>query len=428
MSSSDRAREAGAGGALLAEAWPLVDHHVHGVVTGALDAAGFEALISESRAEPPAGTSHFEAPIGLAIRRECAQLLGLEPHAPSAEYLAARAQLGTSEVNRRLVGAAGLELLLVDTGHRPREVATPAEMADLAGAPAAEIVRMEAVAEELAARCGGPSEWRRVFGETLAEAATHAVGLKTIVAYRYGFDLDSSRPGAIELARGLDSWFGAGGDGFGDDGAAMPRLSDPAVLRHVIHEGLELASAEGLVMQAHAGFGDTDLTLHRADPVVFTPWVRLAAAAKVVLSFLHCYPYHRQAGYLAEVFPNVYFDVGCILNYAGPSATGILAEALELAPFTKMLYSSDAYGAAELVYLGAVQFRRSLAGVLGRFVEEGECTMEDARHIVALVSRDNAFRVYPVQRAEVTTPASPERSEQPERPGAAGTYDRGPGG
>ncbi len=67
---------------------------------------------------------------------------------------------------------------------------------------------------------------------------------------------------------------------------------------------------------------------------------------------LHCYPYHRQAACLANVFPHVYLDVGEALNHVGASSAAVLAEALEVAPFHKQLYSSDAYGLAELHYLG----------------------------------------------------------------------------
>ena len=50
---------------------------------------------------------------------------------------------------------------------------------------------------------------------------------------------------------------------------------------------------------------------------------------------LHCYPFHREAGYLAQVFPHVYFDVGLAVNYTGRAAGAVLAESLELAPFGK---------------------------------------------------------------------------------------------
>jgi hypothetical protein len=72
---------------------------------------------------------------------------------------------------------------------------------------------------------------------------------------------------------------------------------------------------------------------------------------------LHNYPYHREAGYLAQVFPHVYVDAGLATHNLGARAPALLAEALELTPFGKFLYSSDAFGLPELYYLGATLFR-----------------------------------------------------------------------
>jgi len=38
-------------------------------------------------------------------------------------------------------------------------------------------------------------------------------------------------------------------------------------------------------------------------------------------------------------------------------------------PFHKLLYSSDAFGLAELHYLGATGFRRDLGGIIGDFID-----------------------------------------------------------
>jgi predicted TIM-barrel fold metal-dependent hydrolase len=381
---------------------PLVDHHVHGVVTGDLGRDDVEVLISESGVAASGVASHFDAPVGLALRRWCPPVLGLEPHAAPDAYLARRAELGAEAVNRRFLAAAEVELLLVDTGHRTSEVATPAEMARLSGSDAFEVVRIEALAEALAQEVvggGGDTAWwlDGVRG-ALERAAAGAAGFKTIVAYRHGFDLPVVRPPHRAVAGALDAWLTDLAPG------QRLRLDAPVLVAEVLHQAIEVAAEHGLPLQVHAGLGDADLDLHRADPAVFTPWVRHAAERGVDVVLLHCYPYHRQAGYLAHVFPNVYFDVGCILNYAGPGARRVLAEALELAPFTKMLYSSDAFGLAELAYLGALQFRRHLGAILDGFVDAGECTRTDADRFARLVGAENARRIYPLARATRHSP------------------------
>jgi predicted TIM-barrel fold metal-dependent hydrolase len=96
-------------------------------------------------------------------------------------------------------------------------------------------------------------------------------------------------------------------------------------------------------------------------------------------------------------FPNVYFDVGVILNYTGAMSAHILGEALELSPFTKQLYSSDAFGVAEFYYLGALLYRKALASHLDRWIADGMCNTHEAERIVRLIASENTRRIYPLE-------------------------------
>ncbi|MGH3871067.1 MAG: amidohydrolase family protein [Pseudonocardiaceae bacterium] len=125
-----------------------------------------------------------------------------------------------------------------------------------------------------------------------------------------------------------------------------------------------------------------------------TGFLRRVQDRQVPVMLLHCYPYHRTAGYLAQVFPRVYFDVGLAVNYTGVRSRTIVAESLEVAPFAKVLFSSDAWGPAELHYLGALLWRRAMAGVLGGWVESGERSGADAVRVAQLVGAGNATCVY----------------------------------
>jgi hypothetical protein len=328
--------------------------------------------------------------VGLAIRRWCAPVLELPPLPSPDQYLERRAELGAKEVHRRLLRSAGVEALLVETGYTTAaDVLSPAAMGSLAAAPAHEVVRLEAVAEAVARRGVEAAAYPDAVARSLEEAATAAVGLKTVVAYRGGFAFDPTPPSTREVADAAGRWLSKGD---------APRLEDPVLLRHGIWTGAELARERGLPLQIHAGYGDPDLTLHLTNPSLLTDLVRALGELPVDVVFLHCYPYHREAGYLAAVFPNVYFDVGQALNYTGPSAGRVLAEAMELAPFTKQLYSSDAFALAELHYLGAVLFRRNLAAILGDWVRRDECSAVEADRIGELLGRANARRIYPLDR------------------------------
>ena len=114
---------------------PLVDHHCHGLLLDDLDRLSFEALMNEAAGPSRLGTSFFDSMLGLAIRRWCAPVLGLEPHAPAEDYLARRRELGV-ESSRLLVAAAGIETFLVDTGLPDDRLCSPAQLAALSGGQA----------------------------------------------------------------------------------------------------------------------------------------------------------------------------------------------------------------------------------------------------------------------------------------------------
>ena len=362
----------------------LIDHHVHGAVTQPLDGADVENLISETPWSAPPGTSAFDSQLGFAVRRWCAPLLDLEPSVPAAVYLERRAKLGSDEVTERLLRAAGVQAWLVDTGYQSGDVQTPSELASASGAPAFEIVRLEAVAERVARGGTSAEDYAAAFEAALSAASRDAVGLKSIAAYRYGLDFDPLRPSQLEVAAAADRYLRA----LESDGSS--RLEDPVLIRHAIWTGVDL----GLPLQFHIGFGDPDIRMHRADPSLLHDFLLATRTTGTPVMLLHCYPFHRQAGYLAHVFPHVYMDVGEALNHVGARSTAVLAEALELTPFHKMLYSSDAFGLPELHYLGAAGFRRDLASVTGAFVSDGAWSAADARRVGSLVGSANARRVY----------------------------------
>lgn len=364
----------------------LVDHHCHAVVAGALDRKAFDDLIGEAGPAAP-GATNFDTPTGLAIRAWCAPMLDLEPHAPAEAYLARRRELGRDEVDRRLLGATGIAELLVDTGHRSSEILSMGAFSAHFGVPAREIVRMEAVAQEVAESGVTAAGWPAAFEAELRRRAADAVGLKSIIAYRYGFDFEPAPPDGAELAAGVSEWFREA------ERRGSWRLEHPTVLRHLLWTGAEL----GLPIQLHVGYGDPDIRLHRVNPALLHEWLVLLQPRRVPVMLLHCYPFIREASYLSASFPDVYFDIGEVLQYVGRSAGRLWAEALELAPFTKQLFSTDAFGISEFYYLATFLFKRSLGGVLREAVDAGDWSRADAERIVRLIGWENARRVYKLE-------------------------------
>ncbi len=353
----------------------LIDQHVHGCWLTAGDRQRFENALNEADTEPLVG-SGFDSQLGFAVRAHCAPLLGLPKHVEPQSYWERRRQLGETELARLFLPAAKVSDWLVDTGIGA-DTAGTAEMAELSGSRAGEVVRLEEVAEQAAQ---APGDYAAAFDEILHRRAAAAVGTKSILAYRGGFDGDLTEPSPAQVAEAAGRWRDSGGT----------RLRDRVLLRFGLHRALRL----GKPLQFHVGFGDRDCDLHRANPLFLLDFLRQSGNTPIVL--LHCYPYEREAGYLAQAFNNVYLDGGLSVNHLGARSPAFIARLLEMAPFSKVLYSSDGYGPAELHFLGATLWRNGIHRVLREFVADGEWSEADAIRVVDLIAHHNAARIYGV--------------------------------
>jgi hypothetical protein len=372
---------------------PLVDHHCHGVLSRDADQVTLESMLTEGTGWP--GGSVFDSGAGFAFRRICPPVLGLPPHTELSDYVARRAELGAIEVSKRFLTAAGLSYVCVDTGFTPEPLTSPAELGGLAGATAGEIVRLERVAEDVVAAgvdAGGFVDAVRSALATRTAAATGAVGcvgvvgLKSIAAYRTGLDLSPDRPTDTEVSAAAGRWLAAGGGA----PTRQPRIADETLQRFLIWCGVDLR----LPVQFHVGYGDSDVDLHRCNPLLLTPLLRAIQPTGVPVMLLHNYPYHREAGYLAQVFPHVYVDAGLATHNLGARAPALLAEALELTPYGKFLYSSDAFGLPELYYLSAALFRRALSDFLRAGIEEDLYSERTVVRLTRMLCAGNAKRAY----------------------------------
>ncbi|KYH44156.1 amidohydrolase family protein [Branchiibius sp. NY16-3462-2] len=368
------------------EQLPLIDHHVHGALKDTPTRDQWANAFIEADTEPfPPQLDPLDTQLGFAVRAWCAPVLDLPRHVDPQIYWQRRTQLGEAEVNQRFLTAAGVERWLVDTGFATDTILDPEQLSRISGRPADEIVRLEVLAEQLHADGTSPADYPDAFRELLSSRTRHAVGTKTIIAYRCGFDVDLTRPSDAAVTRTYAQWH-----------QADSRLTDPTLIAFGMHE----ATRAGLPLQIHVGFGDRDLDLRAADPLLLTDFLRDPQVQQTSVLLLHCYPYERAAGYLAQGFPNVYLDVGLAVNYLGARSAAVIARSLEMAPFSKILYSSDAYGPSELHYLGARLWRTGLTKALSQFVASDEWSVDDAVRITHLIGSGNARRAYPALSVE----------------------------
>ncbi len=279
-----------------------------------------------------------------------------------------RRQTDPAEYARSLLRATNTERLLIDDGFPPAAVGTtPAELGALAGCEARPVMRIERVAEDVGPPGPpAPGSLTELADRIGAARADGYAALKTIAAYRGGLDLDALPPTT-----------------------RRDRLEGEP-LRAALLTALKVNAATGdpLPVQVHTGFGDGDLLLPAARPGLLKPLIERFRETTFVL--LHCYPFVREAGWLAHVYGNVYFDLSLTIPHVARPAEA-LAEALELAPVSKLLYASDAALTPELYLLAATWWRDALAAVLPALLGGDD---EEALEAARMITRENARGVY----------------------------------
>jgi uncharacterized protein len=208
-----------------------------------------------------------------------------------------------------------------------------------------------------------------------------AVGLKNIVGYREGLAVPGLPPASAVARAAAERWLRRGG-----------RVEEPDLLYWIVHEGTRVGAELGLPLQVHTGFGDPDLRLRDVDPALLHDFFRSHVDTTVVL--LHCWPWHRNAAYLAHVFPNVVVDVGLMVPFVGARTGEVLGEVLELAPFDAVVWSSDGRELPETHYLAAALWRHHFGRLLDGWINEDVLTVADAERLAIAVGSGNAGRIY----------------------------------
>jgi hypothetical protein len=244
--------------------------------------------------------------------RDLAELLGCE--ANEEALLARRAELGLERLAELCFRASRLEAVFLDDGFLPRET-LPLDWHQRL-VPVRRLLRVEALAEELLERADDLDEFLDEFRSRLDPPPPGVVAFKSIAAYRSGLAWQPVAPERAatsydELRR--------------DAGTTPPRLANRFLIDFLLPHVLEIAARHRLPFQFHTGFGDPDLDLRGANPLHLRPLLEDRRYRDAPLVLLHAsYPFTREAGYLASVYPQVHLDLGLavpFLSVAGMRAT-----------------------------------------------------------------------------------------------------------
>jgi uncharacterized protein len=381
--------------ALDLSAIPVVDNHCHGFlsVQGPFDLAAYRAHFTESadsqtRAEHAAATLAYRR-----VLRALAAFLGAEPD-DEAAILAARnaraAQDGGDALIRDVLHATTIDALLIDQGYPPAQLVRPdAQVAALAGIRIAPILRLEILMQDLIAAHDTLDTVAEALRAALMDVrAAGYVALKSIAAYRGGLAIHTWPHAEAEAA------FAAVRREVGEGGTL--RLTSRPLLDTLLHVAFAEAARQEVPIQFHTGYGDTDADLLFANPLHLRAVLEHRPYRGMPVVLLHeSYPYTREGAYLAAVYDHVWLDLSYGIPFLGASEMlAFTRAALGVAPWTKLLYSSDAVGIPELHWASAHDGRRILGMALGECVASGELTTAEAETAGRAILRDNATRLY----------------------------------
>ena len=361
----------------------LIDNHCHSVKLSKLTQLEFGNLLRESPPRKGGEEEAFHSMIGMSVLKSCPAVLGTTGFVEPSEYIELRESLAPLEVATRFMSSLDVSVHLVDTGFNAGDLASLEEFSHLSKSVVYEVVRLEAIAEETLLNYGAET-FLEVFPDILRSRVSKAAGVKCIAAYRGGLDLTANMPDSRQVYQELKRLVT-------DAKSSKVRVYGTLIESYLAHLALEVLT---LPIQFHVGFGDPDVQIDRANPSHLTPFIRRAAELGREVILLHCYPYHREAAYLTHAFENVYLDLGLTMNYVGSRSVDVLMETLELAPFERVMYSSDAYGLAELHFLGQLVFRDALTQVLYAWITGSMCSLKYAKGVADLVGSRNAQRLY----------------------------------
>ncbi len=366
---------------------PLYDHHAHALFREDVwRSAPVEPYFTE--AEDPALVDRF-ARDNLYFRRSVRDLAEFYACAPTVDaVLSARRGADYAALTARMFAESNITHWLIDDGLWTDRLLGARECAALV--PRVTVRRIVRLETELALRVeqhDRASSLLAAFVEHLSRLAPGVAAFKSIAAYRTG--LDVGRPAAAEVDRALHDLRR------GLTPGRPPRIAQKPLVDAMLWAALPVAAAAGTPVQFHTGFGDPDLDLRLANPLHLRPLFEAPALRGLRVVLLHSYPFVREAGYLASVYPGAYVDLGLTVPYASVHAMRTaMHEALHLAPVSKVLLSTDAQRTPEIFWLAARWGRRSLAAALEATVADGDLTADEAEWAAERILGGNARDVY----------------------------------
>lgn len=319
------------------------------------------------------------------LLRNMANYLGCEEDLESIVKARNEQSKDFEAYTRKLFNDVNLEGAIMDFGY-PQPPLDREEFEELSGAKIWEISRIEPVMVSLAREYESfglfISEYRKRLQEDLKK--DHMVGLKTIIAYRSGLDVGEMDEAVAESEYGT----------FRKDTRARVK----ALRDYCFHIAMECCTEADKFMHIHTGIGDGEVVLPKASPSFLLDLFRMEKYKNTKVHLVHGgYPWMEEAAFIVSILPNVYMDISLQNPFTGHGVERIISQVLELAPFDKVMYGSDAFTVPEMNWMGAKLFTESFERVLNSWVEKDYMDTEKAQYIGEMVLYRNFEKIYNIK-------------------------------
>jgi hypothetical protein len=368
----------------------VVDNHCHPVLREQqMETLRYRAYFTEA-SDPAFAEEHVANSVYyLWMLRQLALLFGCQGKGSEEEVLAARSKLDADSLLERFYRAAAIDTLILDVAHpSPAICYSPERMGELGHCRTARMLRLETLMQDLIVEVNDFDELVARYSAALTNLRARGyVALKSIVAYRTGLNVVRwSKDQAVSA--------------FHNARAAIRdntlRIVHKPLIDYLLHIAFGHAAEQGLPVQFHTGYGDSDTDMRLGNPLHLRDVLEEEAYRKMPVVLLHeSYPYTQLGAYLAAVYPQVYFDLSYTIPFMDRlEMLNFTRQALGIAPASKLMYSSDGIFLPEMHWAAAIRGRSVLGQVLDEMIENDEIDEEQGYLLARQVLHDTAYALY----------------------------------